>query len=115
MNLGEWGENIAAQFLIKKGYIIVERNFRCKLGEVDIIALDGNDLVFIEVKTRQNQNYGLPCEAVNATKMRHLRRMATYYMAVCSAKYKDVRIDVIEILKTEEKKGYINHIGNVTG
>jgi len=114
MTLGEWGENIAAQFLVKKGYLIVERNYRCRMGEIDIIALDGTQMVFVEVKTRQNQNYGLPCEAVNSTKIQHIKRTATYYRAICSSEYKDARIDVIEIIR-QDRKGYLNHIKNVTG
>ena len=114
MKLGCWGEQIAEKYLIKKGYLIVARNFRCKLGEIDIIALDGKELVFIEVKTRQNQNYGLPCEAITASKIKHLKRTAAYYMAVNSVNNKDVRLDVIEILK-KEVQSYIHHIENITG
>ncbi len=114
MTLGEWGENLAAQFLKKKGYLIVERNFRCKMGEVDIIALDGAKLVFVEVKTRTSQAFGLPCEAVNKTKIQHIKRTANYYMAIHSSSYKDARIDVIEILRSEGK-AYLRQTRNVTG
>ncbi len=114
MTLGCWGENIAEKYLKKKGYIIVARNFRCKLGEIDIIALDGKELVFIEVKTRRNQNYGLPCEAITASKIKHLKRTAAYYTAVYSVDHKDARLDVIEIL-TKEAQTYIHHIENITG
>jgi putative endonuclease len=75
MTLGSWGESIAAKFLTRKGYIILERNFRCRLGEIDIIALDRKSIIFIEVKTRRNQKYGLPCEAVNTQKIRHLNNL----------------------------------------
>lgn len=114
MKLGCWGEQIAEKYLIKKDYLIVARNFRCRLGEIDLIALDGKELVFIEVKTRQNQNYGLPCEAINASKIKHLKRTAAYYMAVNSVDFKDARLDVIEILK-KEAQTYIHHIENITG
>ena len=114
MKLGCWGENIAEKYLKKKGYVIVARNFRCKLGEIDIIALDGKELVFIEVKTRQNQNYGLPCEAITASKIKHLRRTAAYYTALYSADRIDARLDVIEIL-TKETQTCIHHIENITG
>ncbi len=114
MKLGRWGEDIAEKYLKKKGYLIVERNFRCRLGEIDIIARDGADLVFVEVKTRQNQSYGLPCEAINAAKVRHIKRTAVYYMTGCAMEYQDVRLDVIEIL-TQEGKTYLHHIENITG
>jgi putative endonuclease len=114
MTLGGWGENTAEKYLKKKGYVIIERNFRCKLGEIDIIALDGKDLVFVEVKTRKNQSYGLPCEAVNTQKLRHLKRMAAYYTAVNFEDNRDTRLDVIEIL-AQEGRSYIHHIENITG
>jgi len=114
MTLGGWGEDAAEKYLKKKGYIIVERNFRCKLGEIDIIAMDGAELVFIEVKTRQNQNYGLPCEAINAAKIRHLKRTAVYYTTVYSDDHQDARLDVIEIL-TKEGQTYLHHIENIIG
>lgn len=114
MTLGSWGEDIAEKYLKKKGYLIVGRNFRCRLGEIDIIARDGAELVFIEVKTRQNQSYGLPCEAINAVKVRHIKRTAAYYTKVHAMEYQDTRLDVIEIL-TKEGKTYLHHIENITG
>lgn len=66
--LGKEGEDFAADYLQKQGYEIIDRNFECKQGEIDIIAKDKNEYVFIEVKTRQNLHYGMPCEAVNERK-----------------------------------------------
>lgn len=114
MALGARGEDIAEKYLKKKSYRIIERNYRCRLGEIDIIALDGRSLVFIEVKTRRNQNYGRPCEAVNAVKIGHIIRTAACYTAHSHLGYEDIRIDVIEILMQGEKP-YIHHIKNVTG
>ena len=114
MSLGRWGEEVAERYLKKKGYTIIERNFRCRLGEIDIIALDHAQLVFIEVKTRKNQNYGLPCEAVNTEKIRHLKRTAAYFKSTCTAYYNEERLDVIEIL-AREGHTYLHHIENVTG
>ncbi|MDD3168762.1 MAG: YraN family protein [Eubacteriales bacterium] len=114
MKLGNWGEDIAEKYLKNKGYLIIERNFRCRLGEIDIIAMDGAELVFIEVKTRQNQSYGLPCEAINAVKVRHIKRTAAYYAAIHAADDQDSRLDVIEIL-TKEGQAYLHHIENITG
>jgi putative endonuclease len=114
MALGVKGEDIAEKYLKKKSYRIVARNFRCRLGEIDIIALDGKSLVFIEVKTRTNQKYGRPCEAVNALKIRHIMRTAACYTALSQCRYEDIRIDVIEILM-QDGKSYIHHIENITG
>ncbi|HML36940.1 MAG TPA: YraN family protein [Bacillota bacterium] len=112
MTLGSWGEAAAEKYLKKKGYAILERNFRCRLGEIDIIALDGRSLVFIEVKTRCNQNYGLPCEAVTAAKLQHLKRTAAYYIAAHNAGSWDLRLDVIEIL-ARGSRAYIHHMEGV--
>ena len=114
MELGRWGEDEAERYLKRKGYTIVGRNFRCRYGEIDIIALEGTELVFIEVKTRRNLNYGLPCESVTAAKIRHLRRAVAYYAATCPVRYRSVRLDVVEILATEGRVD-IRHIENILG
>lgn len=109
MKFGTWGEEIASKHLQKKGYAILERNFRCKMGELDIIAQKGELLVFIEVKTRNNLNYGLPCEAITLEKKHHIKRVSTYYIRQHQLENLDLRIDVIEILKIEGKT-YIHHL-----
>ncbi|HHU17795.1 MAG: YraN family protein [Anaerovoracaceae bacterium] len=111
MSIGSYGEDLAERFLINKGYKILERNFRCRLGEIDIIAMDGTVLVFIEVKTRRNQKFGLPCEAITSEKFRHLKKAATYYAMVSSMETYDMRIDVIEIL-IKGGKHYLHHLEN---
>ncbi len=114
MKLGEWGEEQAERYLRKKGYLVVEKNFRCRLGEIDIIAMEGAKLVFIEVKTRKSQSFGLPCEAVNTMKLRHIKLTAAYYMSVNPGCCSDLRLDVIEILQ-RDSKAYIRHLENITG
>ena len=114
MSLGRFGEETAECYLIKKGYHILERNFRCRLGEIDIIAADGPVLVFIEVKTRRNQKFGLPCEAINAEKIKHLKRTAAYYMMLSPDEQCDTRFDVIEIL-IRGGHPYLHHLENVLG
>lgn len=106
---GRSGEDIATEYLEKKGYIILERNFRCNQGEIDIIAIDKEELVFIEVKTRSNQNYGFASEAVNKQKKRHLIRAIKYYIYIRNLENEFIRIDVVEIY-IRNKKAYINHI-----
>lgn len=114
MTLGSWGEDAAAKYLKRKGYRILEQNYRCKLGEMDLIASIRDEIVFIEVKTRQNQQYGLPCEAVNHSKIRHLKRIASWYLSVSHTQVSDPRIDVVEILFIDGKP-YLHHIENITG
>ncbi len=85
------------------GYVIVERNYSCKLGEIDIIAKDGEVLVFVEVKYRRSERFGLPEQAVGREKQARLRRSAQWYMAVegisemCSVRFDVVAMDSREI------------------
>ncbi|MDF2654299.1 MAG: YraN family protein [Bacillota bacterium] len=114
MSLGTWGEDLAERYLKKEGFLILERNYRCRIGELDLIALDGSCIVFVEVKTRQNQSFGLPCEAVNQEKIRHIRRTAAYYLMNHPVDALDQRVDVIEILRVKDKT-YFRHVKNITG
>jgi putative endonuclease len=95
--LGQKGEEIAAKYLQKQGYKIVSRNYRTKLGEIDIIAKDGSVLVFIEVKTRTGNSYGSPAAAVTLKKQRQICKTALCYLT--SQKRLDVpaRFDVISV------------------
>ena len=106
---GKSGEDIAAKYLEKKGYTILERNFNCNQGEIDIIALDKAEIVFVEVKTRRNANYGLASEAVNKEKKKHLIGAIKYYIHTRNLENDFIRIDVIEIY-IKNGKVYINHI-----
>ena len=111
--IGKIGEDKATEYLKKNNYKIVERNFSCKIGEIDIIAKDrnvklNNELVFFEVKTRSNLNYGRPAEAVNYEKRKHIYRVAKYYILKNNLCNNPIRFDVIEILIG--KTCSINHI-----
>lgn len=92
------GEDIACKYLQKVNYIILERNFRCRSGEIDIIALDKDYIVFIEVKYRKNNAYGYPREAVNYYKQRNISKVASYYLLIHNAFHKNCRFDVVEII-----------------
>lgn len=110
-SLGRIGEERAAKYLQQRGYEILARNFRCRCGEIDIIARDGSDgsLVFAEVKTRKGKGFGLPCEAVTAEKRRHLRYAAETYIAYAKCADQACRMDVIEIYAVK-KHFYIRHL-----
>ncbi len=99
--LGIWGEREAVKFLKKQKYKVIEQNYRCKLGEVDIIARQGAYLVFIEVKTRASNKYGLPAEAVDEQKQRKLLLLAQYYQKVKGLLDMPIRFDVVQILGDE--------------
>ncbi len=107
--LGQAGEQLAADFLKRKGYTIVQRNFRCAAGELDIIARDNDYLVFVEVKTRRNHNYGSPLEAVDFRKQRQICRTALCYLQKHSAEDQNIRFDIIAITITATKP-LIEHI-----
>lgn len=80
IELGKFGEDFACEYLKRQGYRIEFRNFRCRMGEIDIIAVKDNVLSFIEVKTRNTTTYGLPREAVSLTKQKKIYRCAELYM-----------------------------------
>lgn len=96
--LGAFGENLAADFLQRKGYKILYKNFKCKLGEVDIIAEDRKTLVFVEVRTRRDANYGLPMESILWNKKIKLISIAKFYIEKFSLEDRDIRFDVVSIL-----------------
>ncbi len=96
--LGKWGEKLAIKYLKLKGYRIIEKNYSCKLGEIDIIAEKSNYLVFIEVKTRRSESFGLPQAAVDYRKQEKIKSVALYYIAYHHDKELQVRFDVISIM-----------------
>ena len=98
--LGSGGERAAADFLVARGYHILERNFRCRGGEVDLIALDGGVLVFVEVKVRRTLSRGAPIEAVTAVKQARVRRAAQEYLTFCGRVFHRIRFDVMSVMKT---------------
>src|SRR5215470_6973440 len=100
---GSAAERAAAAFLRERGYHVLEHNFRCRGGEIDIIALDGSTLVFIEVKMRRTLARGAPIEAVTALKQARIRRAAQTYLAVCGQVFHRIRFDVISIMKTTRR------------
>ena len=106
---GRSGEEIASKYLERQGYKILDRNFNCNQGEIDIIAKDKNEIVFVEVKTRTNRRYGLASEAVNKIKKKHLLRAIKYYIYIKKYEKSFIRIDVIEVY-IKNGKTNINHI-----
>lgn len=99
--IGQAGEDVACRYLEKANYKILERNFRCRSGEIDIIALDGDYIVFIEVKYRKNNSYGYPREAVNYYKQRNISKVASYYLLTNNGFHRNCRFDVVEIIGKE--------------
>jgi putative endonuclease len=96
-DFGAWGEEVAARYLIDKGYEIIQRNARTSEGELDIVARDGECLVFVEVKARGNRTYGSPEEALTIVKQRRLIRAAWSFLQELGMSDSPWRIDVIAI------------------
>ena len=110
--IGKLGEEFATKYLQNNNIKVIQRNFYCKFGEIDIIAKDKNELVFIEVKTRTTSKYGKPSDAVNFQKQRHLQKSIEYYLYFNKIRNVKIRIDVIEIY-LNQNKFRINHIKNI--
>ena len=109
--LGQQGEDLAATYLQQQGYEILARNFRCHKGELDIICCWQGELVFVEVKTRRNLNFGYPEEAITAKKRATIRSVALTWLQQERWPYQGMRFDVISIIMSGETPG-INHIKN---
>lgn len=109
--IGKIGEIKSVEYLEKNNYEVINKNFNCKFGEIDIIAIDKKtkELVFIEVKTRTNFSYGMPIDSINNKKIKHLKNSIKYYISNNKVKGKDIRIDAIEVL-IRKKICYIHHV-----
>jgi len=103
--LGKKGEEVALRFLKKNGYRLIEQNYVCKMGEMDIIAREKDTLVFIEVKTRTSREFGPPQLAVNVWKQRQLSKVALNYLNEKRLKEVKARFDVVAILLGQKEEG----------
>ena len=110
--LGNIGEKLANQYLKENNYKILERNFYCRQGEIDIIARENKEIVFIEVKTRSNKNFGEPSEAVTTYKQKHIYKSAKYFLYKNRLINNFIRFDVIEVF-IKDGKCKINHIKQI--
>lgn len=108
-DIGARGEDAAAAYLERIGMTLVERNWRCKAGEIDIVALDHEDLVLIEVKTRRTDRKGSPEEAVSPAKQKRLVRLARAYAAHAGLDAPTIRFDVIAISPIAEDRALLRH------
>jgi len=109
--LGQKGEVEAHKFLERLDYFIVARNFKCNYGEIDIIAIDKTELVFVEVKTRCSKKFGEAREAVNKYKRKHIKKAAQFYIYKNNLENKFIRFDVVEVYFKDEKY-IVKHIKN---
>ena len=109
---GQAGEELAADYLKRLGYELLGRNYRCRGGEVDIVARDGATLVFVEVKTRRSTAFGLPQQAVTQFKQRQIARAAQTWLAQHRKHGTSARFDVLSVLLLPDRPAEIEHITN---
>jgi putative endonuclease len=112
LELGERGENEACNYLKKMGYQIVEKDFRCKIGQIDIIARDDNTLCFVEVKCRSSYSFGKPEEAITWRKKQRIKKISEYYMLRKRITNADIRYDAVTIYEPNNDKRQISLIKN---
>lgn len=109
---GPQGENIAVSFLKSQGFTILARNYRQRFGELDIVAEDGDVLVFVEVKTRKSNRFGSPFEAVDIRKQMKLSKMAQHYISRNNLEDREARFDVVAVLLAPRAKPEVEYIPN---
>jgi putative endonuclease len=120
LSTGKLGEDAAVNYLRKRGYQIVQRNFRIRNGEIDVIAIDQSTkpetLVFVEVKTREGKKFGTPLEAITRYKLKYLIRAATFYSMSHPKLPRILRIDAVSVVIGSGKKiSEIEHCKNISG
>ena len=111
--IGRQGEQVAAEYLEQAGFRILDRNYRCPGGEIDIVAADGRVLVACEVKTRSGVRYGAPVEAVTGEKLRRLRRLAVRWVLAHGLTFDGLRVDIVGVLTTASGDFTIEHLRGV--
>lgn len=111
--VGRYGEDVAARYLAGEGWDVVDRNWRGTAGEIDIVALQGQDLVVVEVKTRTGDGFGHPAEAVTPAKLARLRRLTAQWLAAHDLHPRSVRIDVIAVRTSRSGPARVEHLTGV--
>ena len=111
--LGKTGEQLAAEYLERAGMRILDRNYRCAEGEIDIVAADRRVLVACEVKTRSGVGYGVPLESVSRRKLARIRRLAVRWVIAHGVIFDELRVDVIGVLKSPNGEIELEHVRGV--
>lgn len=115
LNFGNYGESLACEYLKKQGYEILERNYRIRGGEIDIVAMDGEYLVFVEVKTRWSHEYGLPSESMTPWKIKALLKTAAFYLVKIKWGDNPYRLDFVSVDFADDKDNpKIELVKNIT-
>jgi putative endonuclease len=108
--VGQYGEEVAVRHLEAAGLRILDRNWRCPDGEIDIVAVDGETLVICEVKTRSGTGYGDPAEAVGRGKVLKLRLLALRWLAMHASEWRELRFDVVSVVRRPGDGPLVRHL-----
>jgi putative endonuclease len=111
--LGRFGEAYAARHLVERGMVVLDRNWRCDAGEIDLVLRDGRVLVVCEVKTRSSNAYGSPLEGVTPVKAERLRRLAARWLADHRVRPDEGRIDLVGVLAAPGRSPLVEHVAGV--
>lgn len=111
--LGDYGERLAARYLREQGFEVLDTKWRCRDGEIDIVAVDGATVVVCEVKTRRHEAFGHPRESVTVRKLARLRRLAAQWLRRQQRTFDDIRIDVVTILRPATGAATVEHLRGV--
>jgi putative endonuclease len=111
--VGRYGEDLAARHLVETGMVILERNWRCPAGEIDIVAREGDALVVCEVKTRSGSRFGTPLEAVTPAKAARLHRLGGLWVAERGLRVREVRYDVVGVTRGGDGRPMVEHTRGV--
>lgn len=108
--LGAYGERVAARRLVEDGLVVLDRNWRCEEGEIDLVLRDGDELVFCEVKTRSSTAYGHPFEAVDEAKTERLVRLAARWISDHGVAAPRVRFDMVAVVRAASGAAEVEHV-----
>ena len=108
--VGAYGERVAVRFLADAGYAVVDRNWRCRHGVLDVVAIRGGVVVFVEVKCRRSSAFGVPAAAVTSAKIEHLRAAAASWLAAHDLAEADVRFDVVSVVRPLSGAAVVEHV-----
>jgi putative endonuclease len=109
-SLGRWGEDLAADYLTRTGLVLLSRNWRCRDGELDLVATDRERLIVCEVKTRTGSGYGQPSEAVTRAKAARIRRVTASWLRTHRVGWCEIRFDVLAVLRPDGGPVTVEHL-----
>ena len=111
--VGAYGERVAVEHLVGQGFVVLDRNWRCRFGELDVVARDGGALVAVEVKTRRSEACGHPLESLTPVKVRRLRQLMAHWLAEHDEHAREVRLDAVAVLRPATGPAVVQHVRGV--